>query len=162
MLYQSDSRSAVQSEPKHSHLTFMWSEVSWYPPRLPSHGNCSRHDLFGSRTAQLRARWSACVAQPSAVRPRWTQRCARGAGASSGCYVDVARASTGAVSARISCRRTPRWYAPISTPTGVTRPVAGRGPSLGPPSINRWAPADQRTENIAACRGLGARVLAPG
>jgi hypothetical protein len=27
MLYQSDSRSAVQSEPKHSHLTFMWSEV---------------------------------------------------------------------------------------------------------------------------------------
>ena len=98
MLYQSDSRSAVQSEPKHSHLTFMWSEVSWYPPRLPSHGNCSRHDRFGSRTAQLRARWSACVAQPSAVRLRWTQRCARGAGASSGCYVDVAWASTGAVS----------------------------------------------------------------
>ena len=54
---------------------------------------------------------------------------------------------------RISCRRTPRWYAPISTPTDVTRPVAGRGPSLGPPSINRWAPADQRTENIAAAEG---------
>jgi hypothetical protein len=221
------------------------------------------------------------VAQPSAVRLRWTQRCVRGAGASSGCYVDVARASTGAVcdmdklpqrpdgthrsarprarldpprvrnlcqdprasiggrqrisgrktqllnhhtlhrrtdlvcctgtaavttgsvvarlsfapdgahashshrqydyggrrgareareralgvmltwrgqarapsATRISCRRTPRWYAPISTPTDVTRPVAGRGPSLGPPSTNRWAPADQRTENIAAAEG---------
>jgi hypothetical protein len=60
--------------------------------------NCSRHDLFGSRTAQLRARRSSYVAQPSAVQLRWTQRCVRGAGASSGCYVDVAWASTGAVS----------------------------------------------------------------
>ena len=75
------------------------------PPDAPSqdrsgvlHRNCSRHDRFGSRTAQLRARWSSCFAQPSAVRLRWTQRCARGAGASSGCYVDVARASMGAVS----------------------------------------------------------------
>ena len=74
------------------------------PPYAPSqdrsgvlHGDCSRHDRFGSRTAQLRARWSSYVAQPSAVRLRWTQRCVRGAGASSGCYVDVARASTGAV-----------------------------------------------------------------
>jgi hypothetical protein len=59
---------------------------------------CSRHDRFGSRTAQLRARWSSCFAQPSAVRLRWTQRCARGAGASSGCYVDVAWASMDDVS----------------------------------------------------------------
>ena len=75
------------------------------PPDAPSqdrsgvlHRNCSRHDRSGSRTAQLRARWSSCFAQPSAVRLRWTQRCVRGAGASSGCYVDVARASMDAVS----------------------------------------------------------------
>jgi hypothetical protein len=150
MLYQSDSRSAVQSEPKHSHLTFMWSEVSWYPPRLPSHGNCSRHDRSGSRTAQHRLRWGSCVAQPSAVRLRWTQRRVQGVGASSGCYIDVARASTGAVSDTIRRRWTPRRYAPISTPTDVTRPTTRPGSFLGPLSINRWAPACQRTENTAS------------
>ena len=50
-------------------------------------------------------------------------------------------------------RRTPRRYAPISTPTDVTRPATRAGSLLGRPSINRWAPADQRTENIAAAEG---------
>ena len=75
----------------------VWWLSSCVPAPSSPYGNCSRHDRFGSRTAQLRARWSSYVAQPSAVRLRWTQRCVRGAGASSGCYVDVARASTGAV-----------------------------------------------------------------
>ena len=130
------------------------------PPDAPSqdrsgvlHGNCSRHDRFGSRTAQLRARRSSYVAQASAVQLRWTQRCVRGAGASSGCYVTRRGQARAPSPTRISCRRTPRRHTPISTPTGATRPVAGRVPSLGPPSTNRWAPADQRTENIAAAEG---------
>jgi hypothetical protein len=51
---------------------------------------------------------------------------------------------------RISCRRTPGWCAPISTPTDVTRPATRAGSLLGRPSTNRWAPADQRTENTAS------------
>jgi hypothetical protein len=112
--------------------------------------NCSRHDLFGSRTAQLRARRSSYVAQPSAVQLRWTQRCVRGAGASSGCYVTWRGQARAPSPTRISCRRTPRRHTPISTPTGATRPVTRPGSLLGPPSINRWAPADQRTENTAS------------
>ena len=71
---------------------------SWPENRLFVSENCSRHDRSGSRMAQHRPRWSSCAAQPSAVRLRWTPRCVRGAGSSSGCFIDVARASTGAVS----------------------------------------------------------------
>jgi len=90
------------------------------------------------------------VAQPSAVQLRWTQRCVRGAGASSGCYVTWRGQARAPSPTRISCRRTPRRHTPISTPTGATRPVTRPGSLLGPPSINRWAPADQRTENTAS------------
>ena len=131
----------------------VWWLSSCVPAPSSPYGNCSRHDRFGSRTAQLRARWSSYVAQPSTVQLRWTQMCGRGAGASSGCYVDVARASTGAVCDTDKLQGTPRWHTPISTPTGATRPATRPESLPGRPSINRWAPADQRTENIAAAEG---------
>ena len=97
------------------------------------------------------------MAQPSAVRLRWTQRCVRGAGASSGCYIDVARAPRAPSPARIAAAERPTVH--------TDQHAHGRDSTRPAPGIFTDTPEHQSVgasgsayEKLAAARGLRAQV----